>query len=648
MEFIECETCGDFVEQKLFEKHNQVHHSVKRELEKQPANNPIITQGTPLGSLLDMKDLGNYVPLALYTNQPLKLYQGKNFRCALCGKRFHTEEGVDEHLRKAHDNRDLLNPHFVVPARKNSKCYLCGKTFYDEERVDYHLRKIHANIPNSKNYICDHCGGNFFTKAHLEWHFAKYHVEQQFRRCVFIGCAKSYRVKYDLKRHMETHSVQDVIDYCSIVNRSVNVDLAPTPLSGKCPICVLTFTDLPKHHERQHLGKNKCEECGRGFSKRDALRQHMINCHFELNIYKCVFKYCEKVFSKEEWLKQHLAKHSEQDIIDYCNDIEPEQKALAIKCPICDSSFEDLPSHFVSVHIIKKYKCDRCGIRYSTKKYLLQHKQVVHDGIKPYKCDFKGCCKVYGAKEQLRQHRATHNWIYDCELCSRLFPTLEKLKLHEDEGNCNENLHSDDEESQDPRDSKGKSSGEAGSEETSSTNCDDGSKMLTEPLPLEVKIETFSDDELDITKMEPQSAVEIKPEPEEHPVTIKPEPEELPVTIKSEPEALPVTSFVPPEDVPNCDVKNEPEIEIIDDIRLQRESVASSISADWKKSLPGSSEEFQMPTCTECGRVFISKTMLDRHFALFHEKPVDHQCPKCPKTFELKFDLDRHCQESHS
>lgn len=78
-----------------------------------------------------------------------------------------------------------------------------------------------------------------------------------------------------------------------------------------------------------------------------------------------------------------------------------------------------------------------------------------------------------------------------------------------------------------------------------------------------MKAETFSDDEQDIIKLEPQSAAKIKPESEE----------------------LPVTSFVPPEYAPNCYVKNEPEIEIIDDVRLQEEeSVASSISADFKKS----------------------------------------------------------------
>lgn len=118
----------------------------------------------------------------------------------------------------------------------------------------------------------------------------------------------------------------------------------------------------------------------------------------------------------------------------------------------------------------------------------------------------------------------------------------------------------------------------------------------------------------------------VKNEDKLEPTEIKPEPEESQVI-----ETL------------NCYIKKEPELEITDDVRQQRK-----LKKIRKKNLVISTEsDFQMLNCTECGRVFGNKTMLQRHFAVYHEKAVDHQCPKCPKTFELQFDLDRHCKKEH-
>ena len=38
--------------------------------------------------------------------------------------------------------------------------------------------------------------------------------------------------------------------------------------------------------------------------------------------------------------------------------------------------------------ISKKFACDNCDKKFTEKKSLLLHKTTIHEGIKPYKCDY--------------------------------------------------------------------------------------------------------------------------------------------------------------------------------------------------------------------------------------------------------------------
>ena len=38
--------------------------------------------------------------------------------------------------------------------------------------------------------------------------------------------------------------------------------------------------------------------------------------------------------------------------------------------------------------ISKKFACDNCDKKITEKKSLLLHKTTIHEGIKPYKCDY--------------------------------------------------------------------------------------------------------------------------------------------------------------------------------------------------------------------------------------------------------------------
>jgi hypothetical protein len=64
------------------------------------------------------------------------------------------------------------------------------------------------------------------------------------------------------------------------------------------------------------------------------------------------------------------------------------------KCDLCDSTFglkHQLQKHITSIHEgAKPYECDLCGISYATNRTLRNHKQSIHEGIKkpkPHSCD---------------------------------------------------------------------------------------------------------------------------------------------------------------------------------------------------------------------------------------------------------------------
>ena len=49
-----------------------------------------------------------------------------------------------------------------------------------------------------------------------------------------------------------------------------------------------------------------------------------------------------------------------------------------------------------------KHKCDLCGKSYRFQRWLTDHVNSFHLGLKLYKCDL--CDKVLGASEELRHH----------------------------------------------------------------------------------------------------------------------------------------------------------------------------------------------------------------------------------------------------
>ena len=110
---------------------------------------------------------------------------------------------------------------------------------------------------------------------------------------------------------------------------------------------------------RNHL-KNKCQQCGKSFTRKGDMTRHKEQVHMKVKNHAC--DTCEQRFG----LKHHLTRHKAR--------VHMKEKKHA--CDICGQRFglkHHMTRHRESVHFGKK--CDICGQRFGHKGHMTRHKR---------------------------------------------------------------------------------------------------------------------------------------------------------------------------------------------------------------------------------------------------------------------------------
>ena len=98
--------------------------------------------------------------------------------------------------------------------------------------------------------------------------------------------------------------------------------------------------------------ENVCNFCNKIFSRKENLKRHIASIHEEKKL-KCVF--CEQIFSRKDRLKSHVVLvHTKKEL------------------------FSDIDTQDFK-------KCTLCGKNFSRNDHLKRHIEVVHEGKKPKK-----------------------------------------------------------------------------------------------------------------------------------------------------------------------------------------------------------------------------------------------------------------------
>ena len=179
-------------------------------------------------------------------------------------------QGSDECLFSAGERQRILQK-----SLKKKKCAVegCGKRFSDirkKKRMESHLNCKHFNI---KPYMCDVCERQFGGEEHLIHH---------------------------RKSHLDLNEIvsktNDTIDY-----ESVDQDLSD-----------LSKEDKMKRIFNKSLSQMICafDDCRKKFKDKDKrrLEAHLNAKHFNVKPYMCDI--CNKQFSGEEYLLDHMKRHS--------------------------------------------------------------------------------------------------------------------------------------------------------------------------------------------------------------------------------------------------------------------------------------------------------------------------------------------------
>ena len=78
---------------------------------------------------------------------------------------------------------------------------------------------------------------------------------------------------------------------------------------------------------------------------------------------------------------------------------------LETMCTFTSSDKFSASLKFIKLSPEKPFECQVCHKKYSSKKYLNQHKKI-HDDSKSFKCDV--CLKVFSSKSKLVANYRTH------------------------------------------------------------------------------------------------------------------------------------------------------------------------------------------------------------------------------------------------
>ncbi|XP_076389676.1 uncharacterized protein LOC100882515 isoform X1 [Megachile rotundata] len=122
---------------------------------------------------------------SLYVHQKFAHYKAQ-YECHLCKRRMVTQENLNEHLIKQHENRKAV------------MCEECGKTFSRNSRLKVHMR-VHTG---DKPYNCTICSKSFARRTAMKQHLL---IHTGVRPYVCDICGKAFTQKPGLISHRKSH-----------------------------------------------------------------------------------------------------------------------------------------------------------------------------------------------------------------------------------------------------------------------------------------------------------------------------------------------------------------------------------------------------------------------------------------------------------
>ncbi|XP_078592492.1 histone H4 transcription factor-like [Branchiostoma floridae x Branchiostoma japonicum] len=173
--------------------------------------------------------------------------QEKLFACWICGGLFSNRTKFMDHIKRQ-----------AAPEDQSYQCSHCSKRFSTERLLRDHMRH-HVN-----HYKCPHCDMTCPTPSGLRSHIKFRHEEDRPYQCEF--CHYKCKTNYDLRRHMDSHSVEKIYQ-CQ-----------------QCDYSSKAYNSLRDHLRKDHQGggavqRYLCHICQKVYSRGTGLTRHLKTAH---------------------------------------------------------------------------------------------------------------------------------------------------------------------------------------------------------------------------------------------------------------------------------------------------------------------------------------------------------------------------------
>nr|XP_045605723.1 zinc finger protein 658-like isoform X2 [Procambarus clarkii] len=172
--------------------------------------------------------------------------------CEVCGRLLQNATAYKVHLQRLHAQVSKS----PTPDKKQKSCHICGKMYRGASGLSYHLAAKHNEGPR---YPCDKCTRVFPHARNFSSHKAQAHGSYSMI-CEF--CGETFKLQTQLNSHVNS------------VHRGIT--------SWMCSLCPTKFSShiAYKVHVNKHKRLTyKCDDCGKQYSAREALKKHRRTKH---------------------------------------------------------------------------------------------------------------------------------------------------------------------------------------------------------------------------------------------------------------------------------------------------------------------------------------------------------------------------------